>query len=281
LNPHCWRGKRLHHHGGDVCCVFVLCDVVSLAVCKKGPEHDLKVRILPYYKVNRCYVLTHIGVHHSLLSANAYPSVCLLFASWLLHCPCCCAATPSHPLSMPPLPCNAPLPLVHFSSLLPLLCRLVVMFNLFALPPPCITFLCTTASFIHPWPPAFICIGWLLLCISSRCLCFLSSCPSPIHNHGLSHEHVSGAHRICCQSAVGRNWGGKGAMMVHYRVNANIGSGRQDNQGAVQHSGDGVIHDCGLGHVHRHTRFAASTQRGETGEVRGNGPLLLRERQRD
>ncbi len=19
-----WRGKRLHHHGGDVCCVFVL-----------------------------------------------------------------------------------------------------------------------------------------------------------------------------------------------------------------------------------------------------------------
>jgi hypothetical protein len=23
-NPRCWRGKRLHHHGGDVCCVFVL-----------------------------------------------------------------------------------------------------------------------------------------------------------------------------------------------------------------------------------------------------------------
>jgi hypothetical protein len=23
-NPHRWRGKRLHHHGGDVRCVFVL-----------------------------------------------------------------------------------------------------------------------------------------------------------------------------------------------------------------------------------------------------------------
>jgi hypothetical protein len=28
-NPHHWRGKQLHHHGGDVCCVFVLCDAVS------------------------------------------------------------------------------------------------------------------------------------------------------------------------------------------------------------------------------------------------------------
>jgi hypothetical protein len=28
-NPRCWRGKRLHHHGGDVCCVFVLLWMVS------------------------------------------------------------------------------------------------------------------------------------------------------------------------------------------------------------------------------------------------------------
>jgi hypothetical protein len=28
-NPRCWRSWRLHHHGGDVCCVFVLCVVVS------------------------------------------------------------------------------------------------------------------------------------------------------------------------------------------------------------------------------------------------------------
>jgi hypothetical protein len=29
LNPCCWRGKQLHHHGGDVSCVFVLCGMVS------------------------------------------------------------------------------------------------------------------------------------------------------------------------------------------------------------------------------------------------------------
>jgi hypothetical protein len=28
-NPHRWRGKRLHRHHGDVCCVFVLCVAVS------------------------------------------------------------------------------------------------------------------------------------------------------------------------------------------------------------------------------------------------------------
>ncbi len=63
-NPCRWRGKRLHHHGGDVCCVFVLCVVVSLVVCKKVPEHNLKVCILPYYKVSRCYFLAHPRVHH-------------------------------------------------------------------------------------------------------------------------------------------------------------------------------------------------------------------------
>ncbi len=32
-NPHCWRGDRLHHHGGDVCCVFVLCVAISSGRC--------------------------------------------------------------------------------------------------------------------------------------------------------------------------------------------------------------------------------------------------------
>jgi hypothetical protein len=69
-HPYCWRGKRLHHHGGDICCVFVFCVmrsllVVSLIVCKNVPEHDLKVCILPYYKVNRHYMLTHPHVHHT------------------------------------------------------------------------------------------------------------------------------------------------------------------------------------------------------------------------
>jgi hypothetical protein len=60
-----WRGKRLHHHCGDVCCVFVLCIAVSFVVCRKVPEHNLKVHILPYYKVNRHYFLTHIGMRHT------------------------------------------------------------------------------------------------------------------------------------------------------------------------------------------------------------------------
>jgi hypothetical protein len=42
LNPHHWRGKRLHHHGVYVCCLFVLCSAVSLVVCKKVPEYNLK-----------------------------------------------------------------------------------------------------------------------------------------------------------------------------------------------------------------------------------------------
>jgi hypothetical protein len=65
-NPHHWRGTWLHHHGGDVLCVFFLCVAVSLVVCRKGPEHNLKVLILPYYEVNRHYVLTHIGMHHTI-----------------------------------------------------------------------------------------------------------------------------------------------------------------------------------------------------------------------
>jgi hypothetical protein len=40
LNPHHWKGKRLHHHGGDDnCVVFWLFVAVKLIVCKKVPEH--------------------------------------------------------------------------------------------------------------------------------------------------------------------------------------------------------------------------------------------------
>jgi hypothetical protein len=48
LDPRRWRVEQLHHHGGDVCCVFVLCVEVSLIGCKKVPEHNLKVCISPY-----------------------------------------------------------------------------------------------------------------------------------------------------------------------------------------------------------------------------------------
>jgi hypothetical protein len=52
-NPRRWRSKRLNHHGDDVCCVFVLCVAISLIVCKKSPEHNLKVCIL----LRRCCIL--------------------------------------------------------------------------------------------------------------------------------------------------------------------------------------------------------------------------------
>ncbi len=49
-NPHRWRGKRLHHHGGDVCCVFVLLWMDSwrdkLNVCKKWYKNNLKMRLM-------------------------------------------------------------------------------------------------------------------------------------------------------------------------------------------------------------------------------------------
>ncbi len=46
-NPRRWRGKRLHHHGGDVCCVFVLLWMdLELNVCKKGYKNNLKMRLM-------------------------------------------------------------------------------------------------------------------------------------------------------------------------------------------------------------------------------------------
>jgi hypothetical protein len=58
-------GTWLHHHGSDVSCVFVLCVVVSLMVCTKVPESNLKEQILPYYKVSRHCLVPHIGLHHT------------------------------------------------------------------------------------------------------------------------------------------------------------------------------------------------------------------------
>ena len=62
-----------------------------------------------------------------LLSADASPPVCHLFASCLLHCPCCCATAASCALGALPPPCNRPhlpRPLVHqlVAALPPLLC---------------------------------------------------------------------------------------------------------------------------------------------------------------
>ncbi len=49
-NPRRWRGKQLHHHGGDVRCVFVLLWMNSwhhkLNVCKKWYKNNIKMRLM-------------------------------------------------------------------------------------------------------------------------------------------------------------------------------------------------------------------------------------------
>jgi hypothetical protein len=91
-----------------------------------------------------------LSMLHRLLSADASPPVCLLFASWLSRCPCCCAAASSRSLDAPPPPRDAPPPLVHYSSRSPLVCGLVIMSHLVALPPPCVSFRRAAASRVHP-----------------------------------------------------------------------------------------------------------------------------------
>ncbi len=46
-----------------VCLCFVMRS--HLLYVKKVPDHNLKVRILSCYKVNRCYFLIHPGMHHA------------------------------------------------------------------------------------------------------------------------------------------------------------------------------------------------------------------------
>jgi hypothetical protein len=45
-NPHRWRGKHLHQHGGGVCWLFVLLWMDSkLIVCKKLYKNNLEMRL--------------------------------------------------------------------------------------------------------------------------------------------------------------------------------------------------------------------------------------------
>ncbi len=61
LNPHCWWGERLYHHGGGVCWLFVLLWMDSwrheLIICKKWYKNNLKMRLTAFF-------LIHVGVHH-------------------------------------------------------------------------------------------------------------------------------------------------------------------------------------------------------------------------
>ncbi len=49
LNSRCWRGERLHHHGGGVCWLFVLLWMDlrrhKLIVCTKWYKNNLKMRL--------------------------------------------------------------------------------------------------------------------------------------------------------------------------------------------------------------------------------------------
>ena len=72
---------------------------------------------------------------------------------WLSRRPCCRAATSFRSLDAPPPPRDAPQPVVHFYSRLPLVRRLVVMSHLVAPPPPHVTFRRAPASRVHPLPP--------------------------------------------------------------------------------------------------------------------------------
>ncbi len=69
-NPHRWRGKRLHHHGGGVCWLFVLLwmDLCchELIICKKRHKNNLKMRLMtllfdPHWHAPHLY-LTNSGI---------------------------------------------------------------------------------------------------------------------------------------------------------------------------------------------------------------------------
>jgi hypothetical protein len=113
---------------------------------------------------------------HYLLSANTSPPVGLLFASWLLCHPCCCAATASCPLNTP----SPPLLLSTRHLRLETSCRRL---SACASPLVCLSFASWFSHIIllrrrlkrPSLTPAFIHSGWLLHLISSRCFRLPSS----------------------------------------------------------------------------------------------------------
>jgi hypothetical protein len=120
---------------------------------------------------------------HRLLPANASPPIGLLFTSWLLCHPCCCAAATSCPLNMPPPPlvlwtCRLHLKMSCLRFATP--CRLL---SAGASPLVCLSF---AGWFSHiilsrrrlkcpSLTSVFIHTGWLLRLILSRCFCLPSS----------------------------------------------------------------------------------------------------------
>ena len=121
-----------------------------------------------------------LSMINHLLPANASPPVSLLFASWLLCHPCCCAAAASRPLDMPPL--SLILLTRHLrlktSHLRLATCRCLLSAG--TSPLVCLSFAC-----------------WLSHHISSRCFCLLSSCQ---HRHLLMRWQLTSHSPLVCLS---------------------------------------------------------------------------------
>jgi hypothetical protein len=121
-------------------------------------------------------LLLILSTIHCLLSANASPTLGLLFASWLSCHPCCRTAATSCPLDAPPLP-------LVLST--PRLCLKTSCHHLSAGASPlvCLSFVSRFSHIIlsrcrlkcPSSTPAFIPTGWLLHLISSRCFRLPSS----------------------------------------------------------------------------------------------------------
>jgi hypothetical protein len=71
LNPHRWRGKWLHHHGGDVCCVFVLCVAVSSGCHCWYVKNYQKITLrYAYYLTIRLIGVTQLPTHACTMPAK-------------------------------------------------------------------------------------------------------------------------------------------------------------------------------------------------------------------
>jgi hypothetical protein len=75
-NPRCWRGKRLHHHGGGVCWLFVLLWMDSwhheLIVCIKWYKNNLKMRLTALLFDPRRRAPHQLFFQHALREYNDY-----------------------------------------------------------------------------------------------------------------------------------------------------------------------------------------------------------------
>ncbi len=87
LNPRCWRDKRLHHHGGGVCWLFVLLWMDlwrhELIACKIWYKNNLKMRLTallfdpptraPYHLTDWRFCLFLVWINSTWRHFNDFP----------------------------------------------------------------------------------------------------------------------------------------------------------------------------------------------------------------